>query len=83
MSEAISVRRQVNVQKAALYAVVVNAMEIAFSASFALYVLLVDVRLENPRTFLPGNKMSFAGLPDAADRRDLIAWLQVNTTPGQ
>ncbi len=50
MSEAISVRRQVNVQKAALYAVVVNAMEIAFSASFALYVLLVDVRLENPRT---------------------------------
>ena len=41
----------------------------------------IDHWLENPRTFLPGNKMSFAGLPDATDRRDLIAWLQVNTSP--
>lgn len=41
----------------------------------------IDHWLENPRTFLPGNKMSFPGLPDADDRRDLIAWLQVNTTP--
>lgn len=41
----------------------------------------IDHWLENPRTFLPGNKMSFAGLPDADDRRDLIAWLQLNTAP--
>jgi cytochrome c len=40
----------------------------------------IDHWLENPRTFLPGNKMSFAGLPDADDRRDLVAWLQLNTT---
>ena len=40
----------------------------------------IDHWLENPRTFLPGNKMSFAGLPDADDRRDLIAWLKLNTT---
>jgi cytochrome c len=40
----------------------------------------IDHWLENPRTFLPGNKMSFAGLPDADDRRDLVAWLQINTT---
>lgn len=35
--------------------------------------------LQNPRTFLPGNKMSFAGLPDATDRRDVIAFLKVET----
>lgn len=33
--------------------------------------------LQNPRTFLPGNKMSFAGIPDATDRRDVIAFLKV------
>lgn len=33
--------------------------------------------LENPRTFLPGNKMSFPGLPDETDRRDVVAFLSV------
>ena len=33
--------------------------------------------LQNPRTFLVGNKMSFAGMPDATDRRDVIAFLKV------
>lgn len=37
----------------------------------------IDHWLENPRTFLPGNKMSFPGLPDATDRRDVIAFLSV------
>ena len=37
----------------------------------------LDDWLENPRTFLPGNKMSFAGIPDATDRRDVIAFLKV------
>lgn len=50
-------------------------------AGFAWDAERIDHWLENPRTFLPGNKMSFPGLPDATDRRDLIAWLQVNTTP--
>ncbi len=35
--------------------------------------------LEKPQTFLPGTKMSFAGLSDAKDRVDLIAWLMVET----
>ena len=37
----------------------------------------VDHWLENPRTFLAGNKMSFPGLPDATDRRDVVAYLSV------
>jgi cytochrome c len=39
----------------------------------------LDHWLENPRTFLQGTKMTFAGLPDATDRRDVIAWLKVET----
>ena len=39
----------------------------------------IDHWLENPRTFLPGNKMTFPGLPDAKDRRDVIAFLKVET----
>ena len=35
--------------------------------------------LEKPQTFLPGTKMSFAGLKDAKDRTDLIAFLMVET----
>lgn len=35
--------------------------------------------LEKPQTFLPGTKMSFAGLSDAKDRIDLIAWLMLET----
>ena len=39
----------------------------------------LDHWLENPHTFLRGTKMSFAGLPEAADRRDVIAGLKVET----
>lgn len=39
----------------------------------------LDHWLENPRTFLKGNKMSFAGVPDATDRRDVIGFLKVET----
>lgn len=39
----------------------------------------LDHWLENPRTFLTGTKMSFAGIPDATDRRDVIAFLKVET----
>lgn len=35
--------------------------------------------LTAPREFLPGNRMAFAGVPDEADRRDLIAYLKVET----
>lgn len=32
--------------------------------------------LENPLTFMPGTKMAFAGLKDAQDRKDVIAYLR-------
>lgn len=35
--------------------------------------------LENPRTFLPGNRMAFVGVRDAEQRRDVIAYLMVET----
>lgn len=31
--------------------------------------------LENPKGYMPGTKMAFAGLPKAADRANVIAWL--------
>lgn len=39
----------------------------------------MDAYLTNPRTYIPRNRMSFAGLRDEEDRNDLIAWLAVNT----
>ncbi len=39
----------------------------------------LDKWLAEPRTFLPGTKMSFAGLKDPKDRKDLIAYLKVET----
>lgn len=48
-------------------------------AGFTWDAAKLDEWLNNPREFLPGNKMSFAGVRDADDRRDLIAWLKVNT----
>ena len=39
----------------------------------------LDQWLANPRTYLPGTKMSFAGLADAKDRTDLIAYLMLET----
>lgn len=35
----------------------------------------LDGFLENPKGYMPGTKMAFAGLPKAADRANLIAWL--------
>ena len=48
-------------------------------AGFTWDAAKLDEWLNNPREFLPGNKMSFAGVRDADDRRDLVAWLKVNT----
>ncbi len=39
----------------------------------------LDKWLSSPRDFLPGTKMTFAGLHDAKDRIDLIAYLKVET----
>jgi len=35
----------------------------------------LDKWLENPRALVPGTKMSFAGISDAAKRKELVTWL--------
>lgn len=39
----------------------------------------LDAWLANPREFLPGNRMSFVGLRDAEERRNVIAYLMYET----
>lgn len=39
----------------------------------------LDHWLQNPQTFLPGNRMAFAGVRDATQRRDVIAYLMAET----
>ncbi|MFN3816786.1 c-type cytochrome [Brevundimonas sp.] len=48
-------------------------------ADFAWTAEQLDEWLNNPRSFLPGNKMAFAGVRDETDRRDLIGWLKLET----
>lgn len=48
-------------------------------ADFVWDAARLDHWLQNPKSFLPGNKMTFPGLPDAMDRRDVIAFLKVET----
>ncbi|MEZ5962048.1 MAG: c-type cytochrome [Hyphomonadaceae bacterium] len=40
----------------------------------------LDHWLQNPQTFLPGNRMAFAGVRDETQRRDLIAYLMVEAS---
>ena len=40
----------------------------------------IDKWLTNPMTYLPGSAMTFTGLTDPNTRRDLIAWLMIQTT---
>lgn len=39
--------------------------------------------LANPQTFLAGNRMAFAGIRNETQRRDLIAYLMLESTPGE
>lgn len=39
----------------------------------------LDGFLENPKGYMPGTKMAFAGLPKAEDRANLIAYLATTT----
>lgn len=49
------------------------------TAGFAWTPEQLDDWLENPRTFLEGNRMSFAGLRKSEDRLAVIAYLMVET----
>jgi cytochrome c len=40
----------------------------------------INTWIQNPRTVLPGTKMTFIGMADANDRRDVIAFLKVQTS---
>lgn len=41
----------------------------------------LDHWLANPQSFLPGNRMAFAGVRNETQRRDLIAYLMVESAP--
>ena len=41
----------------------------------------IDKWIANPRAVLAGTKMTFVGMPDANDRRDVVAFLKVQTSP--
>jgi cytochrome c len=56
-----------------------NYSSVLKSAGFVWDAEKLDHWLQNPRAFLPGNKMTFPGLPGEADRRDVIAYLKVET----
>jgi cytochrome c len=45
------------------------------AAGFVWTPQRLDTWLTNPRAMIPGTKMSFAGLSDAKDRADVIAYL--------
>jgi cytochrome c len=43
----------------------------------------LDGWLADPKRFIPGNRMTFRGLPDEQARADLIAWLEQATAQGR
>ena len=43
----------------------------------------LDRFLRNPMQAVPGTTMGYAGVKDAAERADLIAWLREATQPGK
>lgn len=49
--------------------------------SFSWDAERLDHWLTNPQTFLPGNRMAFAGVRNETNRRDLIAYLMVESAP--
>lgn len=48
-------------------------------ADFTWDAAQLDHWLANPQSFLPGNRMAFVGVRDETQRRDLIAYLMVET----
>lgn len=50
------------------------------SQTYAWDAAHLDHYLENPAVAVPNNRMGFAGVRDATQRRDLIAFIQVEST---
>ena len=56
-----------------------NYSEVVAEADFEWTPEQLDHWLENPRAFLPGNRMSYAGMRRPDDRRDVITFLMIKT----
>lgn len=53
--------------------------EAALAADFVWDSEKLDEWLAKPKDFLPGTKMTFPGLKEPTDRRDVIAYLMIET----
>ena len=62
-----------------------SAMRAAGEAGMTWTAANIAEYLEKPREFIPGNRMSYRGMPRAKDRADLVSWLKQisQETPGQ
>jgi len=49
------------------------------AAGFTWDAAHLDTWITDPKVMIPGTKMTFAGLKDAKDRTDVIAYLMVQT----
>lgn len=56
-----------------------NYSDVLLEADFVWTPEQLDQWLANPREFLPGNLMNFAGVANEGQRRDLLAYLMVET----
>jgi cytochrome c len=56
--------------------------EVLATSDFIWTPRTLDAWLAKPFVFLPGNRMSFSGLPDRKDRNSLIAYLLQQTDSG-
>ena len=56
-----------------------ESMRAAGEAGLVWDAEALDQYLERPRDFIKGNRMSFRGMPDAAERAALISWLETAT----
>jgi len=58
-----------------------NYSDAVKNAGFTWDAAHLETWLSGPSAMLPGTKMTFAGLKDPKDRRDVIAYLMVNSAP--
>ena len=69
-------RKAGSLQSFPIYSTALRAVDIVWNEK------TLDVWLTNPKEFVPGTKMGFAGLKDPQERADLIAYLKEATKEG-